>query len=80
MSKIYITKSELKKTIEELLGDNTEYPQPVLFLLSSILLIILIVMAFIAVVVVGIIGLAYILLFWVDILVGKYIIKRILKL
>jgi hypothetical protein len=37
-------------------------------------------MAFIAVAVVGVIGLAYILLFWVDLLVGKYIIKRILKL
>jgi fatty acid desaturase len=80
MNKIYITKSELKETIDQLIKDNTDYPKPVLKLLAAIATAIIGILVLIGLAVIIVIAVFYLLLFWIDILVGKYIIKRILKL
>lgn len=80
MDKIYITKTKLNEVLSTYRQVNNDYPKPVLTLIAVLLTVLMSVIAFIAVILVMIGLLVYALLFWVDIVIGKYIIKRILKL
>jgi CHASE1-domain containing sensor protein len=80
MDKIYITKTKLNELLTSYAEVNNDYPKPVLTLIAVILTIIMIGIAIIASILVLLGVLAYLLLFWIDLIVGKYIIKRIFKL
>jgi hypothetical protein len=77
MDKLYISKTVLQELLNQA---NYDYPKPMLYIITIILVVAIMLLA-VAMFIVIMLGLAaYALLFWVDILVGKYIIKRILKL
>lgn len=71
MSKLYISKNDLEQLLNKEYKDNS-YPKPLLTAITIILTMIIIIIAIISV-------LLYALLFWIDIIIGKYVIKRIFK-
>lgn len=80
MDKIYITKTKLDEVLSSYRQANNDYPKPILTIIAVLLTIAMVFVAFIAFILIAISLLIYALLFWIDIIIGKYIIKRILKL
>lgn len=77
---MYITKSNLEKLLSQHYKAHNDYPKPFLFIITMLLTL----LAFIAIVVIAlvifIIGIIYAFIFmWIDLILGKYIIKRIFK-
>ena len=80
MDKVYITKTKLQEFINELAKANSDYPKPLLTILSAIIACIFIILALLIMVIMLMSIAAYSLLSWIDIVLGKYIIKRIFKI
>ena len=79
MDKIYITKSKLQELLTSYSELNEEYPKPLLTLIAIMLTVIVVILLCLLMAIFVISVIIYMLVFWVDILVGKYIIKRIYK-
>ncbi len=73
MSKLYITKNQLLNLINQHNTEKESYPKPILTLLAMLLTIIMLVVVFLLV---ALATSVYFFLFWIDIILGKYIIKR----
>ena len=76
---MYITKSDLNKMLSQLYEENNDYPKPLLYIVTLLLTIVVALMCFIIIGIISIGFIVYIPLYLVDVIVGKYIIKRILK-
>jgi hypothetical protein len=79
MSKLYITKERLQQLINNAVNEEADYPKPIF----SLLVIFLTVIIFIAIIALGLVillcAVLYALIGWIDIIIGKHIIKRIFK-
>jgi predicted membrane protein len=73
MSKLYITKNQLLNMLTQYNTERETYPKPILTLLAMLLTIIVFVVLFLLI---ALALLVYFFLFWIDIILGKYIIKR----
>jgi hypothetical protein len=80
MDKIYITKTNLNEVLTNYKRINEDYPKPVLVIIAAFLTAMIAIISFFIFLLVIVAILLYALLFWVDIVIGKYIIKGILKL
>ena len=79
MDKIYITRAKLEEIINNHIDVSQEYPKPLLFLLSVLIFSILVLLAVIVAILVILLIIIYGLLGWIDLILGKYILKRIFK-
>jgi hypothetical protein len=83
MDKIYITRAKLEEIINNHIDVSQEYPKPILFLLSvlifSILVLLAVIVAILVILLVTLLIIIYGLLWWIDLILGKYILKRIFK-
>lgn len=78
-SKVYITKQKLEELIAQMLKEQDQYPKPIFTILVALLTIIIMAVAAVILLLIVVTALMYLLVGWVDIIIGKYIIKRIFK-
>lgn len=78
-SKIYITKQRLEQLIAQTMTEHDQYPKPIFSILVALLTTIILATAAVLVVLILIAALLYLLVSWVDVIIGKHIIKRIFK-
>ena len=78
-SKIYITKQRLEQLIAQTTQEQDQYPKPLLTALAFLLAILVITILAVLLVIVVIVIILYLLLSWIDVIIGKHIIKRIFK-
>jgi hypothetical protein len=79
MDKIYITRAKLEEIINNHIDVSQEYPKPLLFLLSVLIFSIVVLLAVIVAILLMLLIIIYALLGWIDLILGKYILKRIFK-
>jgi hypothetical protein len=79
MDKIYITKSKLENLLNQTLGHNADYPKPILTLLTVIIMLVFIAIIFVLMFIIILAVILYSIVGWIDILIGKHILKRIFK-
>ncbi len=79
MSKLYITKERLQQLINNAANEEADYPKPIF----SLLVVFLTVIIFTAIIALGLVilfcAVLYALIWWIDFIIGKHIIKRIFK-
>jgi hypothetical protein len=78
-SKIYITKQRLEQMITQTAREHDQYPKPILTILVALLLIIILAAVAVLLLVILAVALLYVFLSWIDVIIGKHIIKRIFK-
>ena len=76
---MYITKQQLEKLLNQTQEEHNQYHKPILYVLVFLLTFITLVTVVALLVVISIFTLAYVLVSWIDVLIGKYILKRIFK-
>lgn len=80
MSKIYITKAKLEELLYKHYKDHSDYPKPLLFILTAVLTILAIIAIIVLTLIIFVGAVIYaFLFFWIDLVLGKYVIKRIFK-
>jgi hypothetical protein len=79
MDKIYITRAKLEEIINNHIDVSQEYPKPLLFLLSVVIFSIIVLLAVVVAILLVLLIVIYALLGWIDLILGKYILKRIFK-
>ena len=80
MDKLYITKSDLQKLFEKTTQQSLDHPKPLLFLLTVIVVLLVVLIMLILMFVIIAFAILYAVLGWIDLIIGKYILKRIFKL
>lgn len=78
-NKIYISKQRLEQLIAQTMKEHDQYPKPILSILVGLLLIIILAAVAVIMVLVLVVALLYVLVSWIDVIIGKHIIKRIFK-
>jgi hypothetical protein len=79
MSKLYITKERLRQLINNAADEQADYPKPIFSLLVIFLTTLVIITIFVLGLVLLLCAVLYVLVGWIDIIIGKHIIKRIFK-
>lgn len=78
-SKVYITKQKLEELIAQMLHEQDQYPKPIYSTLVALLTIIIFAVMVVVLLLIVVVAIAYVFVSWIDIIIGKYIIKRIFK-
>lgn len=78
-SKVYITKQKLEELIAQMFHEQDQYPKPIYSTLVALLTLIIFVVMAAIVLLIAVVAVAYLFVSWIDIIIGKYIIKRIFK-